>query len=84
MNRDEIIKLAREAGYTGYDSQSERLHEFANLIIEATRPKPLTVSQILDASEEAADRITPTGAAMWTEEFARAVERRLGVTDATE
>jgi hypothetical protein len=32
MNREEIIHMALAAGYTGYDSQSERLHEFAALV----------------------------------------------------
>ena len=37
MNRDDIITLAREAGFTGYDSQSERLHAFATLVAAAER-----------------------------------------------
>ena len=37
MTRDDIIRMAREAGYTGYDSLSERLHEFAALVAAAER-----------------------------------------------
>lgn len=29
MTRDEIIKMAREAGWTNYDSQDERFEHFA-------------------------------------------------------
>ena len=32
MTRDDVIRMAREAGFTGYDSQSERLHDFAALV----------------------------------------------------
>ena len=37
MNRTDIIRMAREAGFTGYDSQSERLHAFAALVAAAER-----------------------------------------------
>jgi len=37
MTRAEIIRMAREAGYTSYDSLSERLHEFAALVVAAER-----------------------------------------------
>lgn len=37
MNRDDIIRIAKEAGYTGYDSQSERIHKFATLIEDHLR-----------------------------------------------
>jgi hypothetical protein len=32
MDRDTVIALARQAGYTGYDSLSEQLHQFASII----------------------------------------------------
>ena len=32
MTKDDIMRMAREAGYSGYDSLSERLHGFANLV----------------------------------------------------
>lgn len=37
MNRDDIIRMAREAGFTGYESLSERLHEFAALVAQQER-----------------------------------------------
>jgi hypothetical protein len=37
MDRDTIIRLARQAGYTGYDSLSEQLHQFAALVAKAER-----------------------------------------------
>lgn len=37
MTREEIIAMAREVGFTGYDSLSERLHEFAALVAAAER-----------------------------------------------
>jgi hypothetical protein len=37
MNTDDITRLAREAGFTGFDSQSERLHDFARLVAAAER-----------------------------------------------
>lgn len=37
MTKDDIIRMAREAGFTGYDSLSERLHEFAALVAAAER-----------------------------------------------
>jgi len=37
MTRDDIIRLAREAGFRGLDSQSERLHYFAALVVERER-----------------------------------------------
>ena len=39
MNRDDIIRMAREAGFTGYDSQSERLHAFAALVAAHERER---------------------------------------------
>lgn len=52
MVREDVIAMAREAGYTGYDSQSERLHEFAKLIYEATfRDANLAASRtVIDAA----------------------------------
>ncbi len=35
MTRDDIIRMAREAGFTGFDSQSERLQDFAALVAAA-------------------------------------------------
>ena len=37
MTKDDIIRMAREAGFTGYDSQSDRLHHFASLVAAAER-----------------------------------------------
>jgi hypothetical protein len=37
MTLDDIIRMAREAGFTGFDSQSERLHDFARLVAAAER-----------------------------------------------
>jgi hypothetical protein len=37
MTREDIIRMAREAGFTGFDSQSERLHYFAELVAAAER-----------------------------------------------
>ena len=37
MTKDDIIKLAREAEFTGYDAQSERLHAFADLVAKCER-----------------------------------------------
>ncbi len=37
MTPEDIIRLAREAGFTGFDSQSERLHDFARLVAAAER-----------------------------------------------
>ena len=39
MDREDIIRMALAAGYTGYDSQSERLHEFAALVAAAERER---------------------------------------------
>jgi len=36
MNREDIIRMALEAGYTRYDSLAERLHEFAALVAAHT------------------------------------------------
>ena len=35
MNNEQIIKLAREVGYSSYDALAERLHEFAKLAYAA-------------------------------------------------
>jgi hypothetical protein len=32
LNREDIIRMAKEAGFTGYASLSDRLHEFAALV----------------------------------------------------
>jgi hypothetical protein len=37
MTRDDVIKLAREAGWTSYDSQDERLERFALEVAAAER-----------------------------------------------
>ena len=37
MTRDDIIKWAREAGWTSYDSQDERFERFAALVATAER-----------------------------------------------
>ena len=37
MNREDIIAWAREAGWTGYDSQDERFQHFAALVAAAER-----------------------------------------------
>jgi hypothetical protein len=37
MTRDDIIRMARQAGYTAYDSQAERLQDFAALVAAAER-----------------------------------------------
>ena len=39
MTPEDIIRLAREAGFTGFDSQSERLHDFARLVAAAERDR---------------------------------------------
>lgn len=36
MNKEDIIRMALEAGYTRYDSLAERLHEFAALVAAHT------------------------------------------------
>jgi len=37
MNRDDVIRMAREAGWTSYDSQDERFGRFAALVAAAER-----------------------------------------------
>jgi hypothetical protein len=37
MNREDIIRLAKEAGFTGFDLRCERLHHFAALVVERER-----------------------------------------------
>ena len=39
MILNDVIRMAKEAGYTGYDAQAERLHHFAALVAEAEADK---------------------------------------------
>ena len=58
MTRDDIIRMAREAGYTGFDSQSERLHDFAALILAANKPE---VAFAAEAEGADTNEIDPNG-----------------------
>ena len=46
MNRDDIIRMALEAEFTGFDSKCDRLHHFANLVAAAAYEE---CAQICDA-----------------------------------
>lgn len=59
MDRDTIIRLAREAGYTGYDSLSERLHHFAALVAAHERERICKQIAMLH------DSLSLTGTANW-------------------
>ena len=61
MNRDDIITLAREAGFTGYDSQSERLHAFAALVAAAEREACAKVCERYELARSAAAAIRARG-----------------------
>ncbi len=37
MTRDDITRMAREAGFVGFDGDTKCLREFANLVIAAER-----------------------------------------------
>ena len=50
MTRDDIIRLAREAGFSSYDSQDERLQLFAALVEPPRREwVSLTEQEIWDS-----------------------------------
>ena len=33
LTTEDIIRIARHVGYSGFDSQDERLHEFADIVV---------------------------------------------------
>ena len=37
MNREEITRMAREAGFVGFDGENKCLREFAALVVAAER-----------------------------------------------
>jgi hypothetical protein len=39
MTHDDIIRIAREAGFLGYESRAEEVHNFATLVAAAERKR---------------------------------------------
>ena len=51
MTKDDIIRMAREVGYTSYDSQDERLQQLAALVAAHEREECAKICDTLGADE---------------------------------
>ena len=58
MNQKDIIRMAREAGWTSYDSQDERFVTFAALV--ATQEREACAMLCEDSVEYAGDTLAQT------------------------
>ena len=56
MTKDDITRMAREAGFVGFDGDNKCLREFANLIAEAEREACAEVCEDHFAAGAAAER----------------------------
>jgi hypothetical protein len=79
MNRDDIIKWAREAGIDEFGSLDERLILFAALVAALEQPEQEPLS------DEELDRLwrEPMSADWEHREFARAIEAAHGIKENT-
>lgn len=68
MTNEDVIRMAREAGWTSYDSQDERLERFADLV------EKRAVSNIDPASSMSYQEGYAAGVAAEREACARVVE----------
>jgi len=55
MTRDEITRMAQEAGFVGFDGDNGSLRRFAALVAAAEREKSLRLWMLLDDVDTAAD-----------------------------
>ena len=52
MNREDITRMAREAGFVGFDGENKCLRQFAALVAAAEREACAKVCEILEAEDE--------------------------------
>ena len=55
MTREDITRMAREAGFVGFDGENKCLREFAALVAAAEREKLLRLWMLLDDIDTADD-----------------------------
>jgi len=55
MNRDDITRMAREAGFVGFDGDNGSLRRFATLVAAAEREACAKVCDAADKSTHPAD-----------------------------
>lgn len=55
MTRDDITRMAREAGFVGFDGDNGSLRRFAALVAAAEREKSLRLWMLLDDVDTADD-----------------------------
>ena len=78
MTRDDIIRMAREAGFSEWAVQTPQdLERFAVLIAAASERKPLPDAEIDHLAQ--LDGVTAYKAPDWFVELARAIERAHGI-----
>ena len=62
MDREEITRMAREAGFVGFDGSNKMLRKFAALVAAAEREACATVCDVLAVHPEYASDITKVAA----------------------
>ena len=62
MDREEIIRMAREAGFVGFDGSNAMLRKFAALVAAAEREACAKVCDVLAVHPEYASDITKVAA----------------------
>jgi hypothetical protein len=64
MNRDDITRMAKEAGFCGFDGDNKCLREFAALVAAAEREACAKVCDSYDVAEDVCSSDTAEGIAI--------------------
>jgi hypothetical protein len=64
MTRDDITRMAQEAGFVGFDGDTKCLREFANIVAAAEREACANVCDSYDVAEDVCSSDTAEGIAI--------------------
>jgi aspartate ammonia-lyase len=78
MTKDDIIRMAREAGFLGYESRAEKVNKFAALVAAPLQERIQLLYEQLNEAEKQLDQQYQMGVEAEREACAKVVENYCG------